>query len=194
MARKPVVLVTGAGGEIGHGLIHRLADLGSFDVLAVDAGRSIPSRAALRHGRVGDILDRHLLERLHGRVRDLRRLPPRRAPVDAGGVRPRDRPRGQRAGHAEPARIWPSRRRARSGIRSSSSSRARSRSTGLPDLRSKRAAGKVAEDAWLTPITMYGCNKLLLRAPRPLLRASLPAARARERAGGVDFRAIRFPA
>ena len=37
MARKPVVLVTGANGEIGHGLIHRLTDLGTFDVLAVDA-------------------------------------------------------------------------------------------------------------------------------------------------------------
>jgi len=36
MARKPVVLVTGAGGEIGHGLITRLAELGTFDILALD--------------------------------------------------------------------------------------------------------------------------------------------------------------
>ncbi len=31
---------------------------------------------------------------------------------------------------------------------------------GLPDVSAKRAAGKVAEDEWLAPITMYGCNKL----------------------------------
>ena len=36
MTRRPVVLVTGAGGEVGHGLIHRLADQGVWDVLALD--------------------------------------------------------------------------------------------------------------------------------------------------------------
>ena len=36
MTRKSVVLVTGAGGEMGHGLITRLAELGTFDILALD--------------------------------------------------------------------------------------------------------------------------------------------------------------
>jgi len=30
MVRRPVVLVTGAGGEIGHGLIHEIAERGAF--------------------------------------------------------------------------------------------------------------------------------------------------------------------
>jgi nucleoside-diphosphate-sugar epimerase len=36
VARKPVVLVTGASGEMGHSLIHHLAERGTFDVLALD--------------------------------------------------------------------------------------------------------------------------------------------------------------
>ncbi|MBI2015733.1 MAG: NAD-dependent epimerase/dehydratase family protein, partial [Candidatus Rokubacteria bacterium] len=65
MARKPVVLVTGASGEMGHGLIHRLAELGTFDVLALDL-RPLDPELARRCAatRVGGILDRHLLDRL----------------------------------------------------------------------------------------------------------------------------------
>jgi hypothetical protein len=36
MTRKPVVLVTGVGGEMGHGEVTRLAELGTFDILAVN--------------------------------------------------------------------------------------------------------------------------------------------------------------
>ena len=65
MARKPVVLVTGANGEMGHGLIHRLADLGTFDVLALDLQTLDPELArCCAASRVGDILDRHLLDRI----------------------------------------------------------------------------------------------------------------------------------
>lgn len=39
MARKSVVLVTGAGGEVGHSLIHRLTDFDAFDVLALGQAR-----------------------------------------------------------------------------------------------------------------------------------------------------------
>src|SRR5581483_875214 len=64
MARRVVVLVTGAGGELGHGLVHRLADAGTA-VLGLDLRPLDPEVA----GRcavtlVGDIRDRHLLERL----------------------------------------------------------------------------------------------------------------------------------
>ena len=63
---------------------------------------------------------------------------------------------------------------------------------GLPDLDTKRAAGKIIEAAWLQPITMYGCNKLycehlgryFARHYRQLA-AGGPS--------GVDFRSIRFP-
>jgi nucleoside-diphosphate-sugar epimerase len=64
---------------------------------------------------------------------------------------------------------------------------------GLPTLDAKRGAGRVAEDQWLAPITMYGCNKLygehlgryFARHYRQLALGDEPP--------GVDFRAIRFP-
>jgi NAD(P)-dependent dehydrogenase (short-subunit alcohol dehydrogenase family) len=57
MARRPVALVTGAGGEMGHALIHALERAGTFDVLAVDI-RSLDPELASRcaASRVGDVL------------------------------------------------------------------------------------------------------------------------------------------
>ena len=37
--RKPVVLITGAGGEIGHGLIARLAERGDRAIVTLDLNR-----------------------------------------------------------------------------------------------------------------------------------------------------------
>src|SRR4249919_1389220 len=65
MTRKSVVLVTGAGGEMGHSLVTRLAELGPFDILALDVRPLDPDVS--RHciaTRVGDILDHHLLDRI----------------------------------------------------------------------------------------------------------------------------------
>ena len=58
---------------------------------------------------------------------------------------------------------------------------------GLPDLDTKRRAGKVQEDDFNTPSTMYGCEQVVLRAARPLLRAVLQAARRRAAVGPGRF-------
>ena len=60
MARKAVVLVTGASGEMGHGLITRLAEVGSSDILALDL-RALPAELSgmCAAVRIGDILDQH---------------------------------------------------------------------------------------------------------------------------------------
>ena len=63
-ARKQVVLVTGAGGEVGNGLIHRLAR-GAYDILALDLKELDADTAAKCHAKLhGDVLDKRLLERL----------------------------------------------------------------------------------------------------------------------------------
>ena len=65
MARKPVVLVSGASGEIGHGLIHEIAERGRLDILALDVRPLDPDLARRCAAvRIGDILDRHLLDRV----------------------------------------------------------------------------------------------------------------------------------
>ncbi|MCA8963037.1 MAG: NAD-dependent epimerase/dehydratase family protein, partial [Planctomycetes bacterium] len=63
--RKPVALITGANGEIGHGLVDRLHDRNDLDIIAIDLS---PLAAEIEHKVaatvVGDIVDRTLFERL----------------------------------------------------------------------------------------------------------------------------------
>src|SRR6266508_1819171 len=65
MTRRPVALVTGAGGEFGHALVHRLAEAGEREVLALDVrplGPEIARRCAAV--RLGDVLDERLIDGL----------------------------------------------------------------------------------------------------------------------------------
>ncbi len=193
MARKPVVLVTGAGGEMGQALIRRLAEGGVFDVLALDI-RPLDAEVArcCTAVHVGDVLDRRLLERLMSEfeisiVFHLAALLSTRAefvPETAHEVNVqgtlnvlRLAVEEARSLHHPVKFLFPSSVAV----------------YGLPTLAAKRASGRVAEDQWLMPITMYGCNKLycehlgryFARHYRQLARGDAP--------GGVDFRAIRFP-
>ena len=192
MARKPVVLVTGAGGEVGHGLIHHLAALGNYDVLALDV-RAMDEEVA-QHcvaTRVGDVLDRHLLDRLRSEfeisaVFHLAALLSTRAefvPETAHEVNVEGTLNLLRLAVDEARSLG---RPVKFLFPSSIAV------YGLPDLDTKRVAGRVTEAAWLQPITMYGCNKLYCehlgryfgRHYRQLASGEV---------SGVDFRAVRFP-
>src|SRR5438045_3418726 len=62
--RKPVVLITGAGGEIGHGLVTRLAEAGS-PIITLDLSPLDASLAPLvAREFTGSITDVSLLERM----------------------------------------------------------------------------------------------------------------------------------
>ena len=192
MARKPVVLVTGAGGEVGHGLIRELAARGIHDVLGFDA-RSIPDEVARRClvTQIGDILDRHLLERLRSEfeipiVFHLAALLSTRAefvPETAHEVNVQGTlnllhlavDEARSLGH--PVKfLFPSSIAV----------------YGFPDLAAKRAAGRVAEESRLDPVTMYGCNKLYCEHLGRYFARHYRQLAAGE-PSGVDFRAIRFP-
>ena len=193
MARKPVVLVTGASGEMGHSLIHRLADAGGFEVLALDV-RPLPPELARRCAATlqGDILDRHLLERLQSEfeiavVFHLAALLSTRAefvPETAHRVNVEGtlnllqlaleeaRSLGRRVKFLFPSSIAV---------------------YGLPDLGAKRMTGRVAEHEWTTPVTMYGCNKLYCEHLGRYVSRHYRQLAAQGEPSGVDFRAIRFP-
>src|SRR5213593_3429549 len=160
MARKPAVLVTGANGEIGHGLIHRLADLGTFDILALDV-RPLETDLARRCAAtvVGDVLDRHLLDRAMGEfeisvIFHLAAILSTRAefvPETAHEVNVQGTLNLLHLAVEEARSIG---RPVKFLFPSSIAV------YGLGSLCAKRAAGRVAEDAGLAPITMYGCGKL----------------------------------
>lgn len=192
MPRKPVVLVTGSTGEMGHGLVEALAARGSDDILALDVRPAPPELARLcAVTAVGDILDRTLLERLRSEfevraVYHLAALLSTRAefvPETAyqvnvqGTLNLLGLALEESRAHGYPVPVlFPSSVAV----------------YGLPDAAAKRRAGRVREEDWTLPVTMYGCNKLscehlgryYARHYRQLA-ASEP--------GRVDFRAIRFP-
>jgi nucleoside-diphosphate-sugar epimerase len=191
--RKPVVLVTGASGEIGHGLVERLAALGTRAVVTLDVVPLDPSLA--RHVQreiTGSILDRSALERILAEyeidlVFHLAALLSTRAefsPLSAheinvgGTLGLLEFAQREAESHGRPVVfLYPSSIAA----------------YGLPDLGAKRRAGRVTEDQWALPVTMYGCNKLYCeQLGRYYARHYKQLSADRPRAG-VDFRAVRFP-
>src|SRR5690349_21403650 len=63
--RKPVVVITGAGGEIGHGLIDRLADHEARRIVTLDISPLDPAIVKKVDREItGSITDKALLERV----------------------------------------------------------------------------------------------------------------------------------
>jgi nucleoside-diphosphate-sugar epimerase len=189
--RKPVVLITGAGGEIGHGLVTRLAGSGSLiitlDVSPLDASLA-PQVTREFTGSITDLalLDRVLAEFEVDRVFHLAALLSTRSeftPVTAhhvnveGTLNLLEFAQHQGESHGRPVVfIYPSSIAA----------------YGLPDLATKMRASAVSEDQFAHPATMYGCNKLYCeqlghyyaRHYKQLSADAIPR---------VDFRCVRFP-
>jgi threonine 3-dehydrogenase len=189
--RKPVVLITGAGGEIGHGLVTRLSGSGS-PIITLDVSPLDASLAPLvAREFVGSITDVSLLERMLAefevdRVFHLAALLSTRSeftPVTAhhvnveGTLNLLEFAQRQGESHGRPVLfIYPSSIAA----------------YGLPDLDTKTRAGAVTEDQFALPTTMYGCNKLYCEElghyySRHYKQLSADAV------CRVDFRCVRFP-
>src|SRR5215213_2591051 len=157
--RKPVILITGAGGEIGHGLVARLGSSGTavvtLDITPLESGL-MPYVTRVFTGSITDtnLLDRILAEFEIESVFHLAALLSTRAeftPVTAhhvnveGTLNLLEFAQRQGESHGRPvAFIYPSSIAA----------------YGLPGIDTKRRAGRVREDDYTHPTTMYGCNKL----------------------------------
>jgi len=189
--RTPVTLVTGAGGEIGHGLITRLAGSGR-PIVTVDLAPLDPTLHGLVHREfTGSITDANLLERVLAEfevdlIFHLAALLSTRSeftPVTAHHVNVDGTLTllefAQREGESHGRSVqflYPSSVAA----------------YGLPDLAAKARAGRVREDEWNTPRTMYGCNKLYCEHLGRYY-ARFYKQLAAHAVGRVDFRCVRFP-
>ena len=189
--RKPSVLITGAGGEIGHGLVTRLSEAGAMiitlDVNALDRTLA-PLVAREFHGSITDVsvLDRMLAEFEVDRVFHLAALLSTRAeftPVTAhhvnveGTLNLLEFAQRQGESHGRPVVfVYPSSIAA----------------YGLPSLDTKARAGRVREDEYAHPRTMYGCNKLYCEQLGDYYARYYKQLSA-DAICRVDFRAVRFP-
>ena len=193
MLRKPVVLITGASGEIGHGLIERLAQQGERPIITLDL-RPLEAELTSRvqHQYVGSVLDVNLLERILAEyevdlVFHLAALLSTRGeftPTTAhqvnveGTIRMLEFAQKEGESHGRPVVfLYPSSIAA----------------YGLPDLGAKARAGRVGENEWTVPSTMYGCNKLYCEHLGRYYARHYKQLAAEHLAGRVDFRSVRFP-
>jgi threonine 3-dehydrogenase len=191
--RKPVVVITGAGGEIGHGLIDRLAEQGDRRIVTIDLSR-LEEAIARKVDReiTGSIVDKALLERVMAefevdRIFHLAALLSTRSeftPVAAhevnveGTLHLLEFAQHEAESHGRPVVfIYPSSIAA----------------YGLPGLETKAAAGRVGEDQYLHPTTMYGCNKLYCEMLGDYYARHYKQLAAETASGRVDFRCVRFP-
>jgi nucleoside-diphosphate-sugar epimerase len=190
--RRPVVLVTGAGGEIGHGLITRLAAT-NRPIVTVDITPLEPALAKrVRREFTGSILDRGLLERVLAEfdidlVFHLAALLSTRSeftPITAhdvnveGTLNLLEFAHHEGESHGRPVVfLYPSSIAV----------------YGLPDLETKMRVGRVQEEEWNKPTTMYGCNKLYCEHLGRYYARHYKQLSAESMAGRVDFRCVRFP-
>src|SRR6188472_3147810 len=189
--RSPVTLVTGAGGEIGHGLIAHLHASGR-PIVTIDIAPLPPAlaRCVVREF-TGSITDPVLLERVLAQfevdlVFHLAALLSTRSeftPVSAhqvnvdGTLHLLEFAQRQGESHGRPVVfVYPSSIAV----------------YGLPDAATRARAAGVREHEWNAPQTMYGCNKLYCehlgryyaRHYKQLAADTTPR---------VDFRCLRFP-
>lgn len=191
--RREVVLITGANGEMGHGLISRIHQENRARIVALDLK---PLDECLQpfceRFILGDILDKMLLGRLIAEyeittIFHLASILSTKAeynPETAHEINVEGTINLLRLGvelsqwQGKPVKfIYPSSIAV----------------YGLPTLEQKQAVGKVSEREWCSPITMYGCNKIYCehlgryysRHYRQLAKDPIK--------NSIDFRCIRFP-
>lgn len=190
---RHTVLITGANGEIGHGLIEHLSARSDLRIVALDV-RPLDGALQARCYRMvaGDILDPDLLARLSAE-HDFQTI------FHLAAVLSTKAERQPGLGHrvnvdgtlnllemaAEQAKrdgrdvafIFPSSIAV----------------YGLPSLEAKQSAGRVAEADWCEPRTMYGINKLYCEQLGRYYANYYRQLDVQATTGRVDFRGLRFP-
>lgn len=197
--RKPAVFITGAGGEVGHGLIASFSSDGKPDIVATDLrelDRGLRKKCTATY--LADVCDRDALDRILSmyQVKEMYHLaavlstraefaPEIAHQVNVNGtVNILQIAAEQGRMYGEPVKvIFPSSIAA----------------YGCNSLDKKRSAGPVSEHEFAKPYTMYGCNKLYCEhlgryyahSYRQLAKDSI-AGQDKNR-GVVDFRCVRYP-
>ena len=190
---KPVVLVTGANGEIGRTLLQRMHTDGRYDVVTVDL-TPLPEkyRAFCLETYAGNIMDRYLLDQFaaHHEIEVVFHLAAllstrgERDPELAHQVNVEGTLHLLRVAQNQSARLG----RAVRFIFPSSIA-----VYGMPSVEEKAKVGRVREEHWNVPITMYGCNKLYCEHLGRYFTENFRQLGALAAVSRLDFRSLRFP-
>jgi threonine 3-dehydrogenase len=190
---KPVVLVTGANGEIGRSLLQRLHVEGRYRVVTVDL-TPLPEkyRPLCLETYTGNIMDRFLLDQIaaHHEIEVVFHLAAllstrgERDPQLAHQVNVEGTLHLLGVANNQSGRLG----RAVRFIFPSSIA-----AYGISTVAEKVAAGAVTEEQFLFPITMYGCNKLYCEHLGRYFTNNYRQLGALANAARLDFRSIRFP-
>ena len=191
--RKPAILITGANGEMGRGLINALCKKNTPNIIGLDLQKLDDSISGLvSESIIGNILDEKLMEQLNGEyeIQSIYHLAallstraefsPRSAhDVNVGGTLnllnltvEQGRSQGRAVKFFFPSSIAV---------------------YGLKSLEAKQSAGVVKEDSYCNPTTMYGCNKLYCEHLGNYYTNHYQRLGAEVQCSFVDFRSIRFP-
>ncbi len=191
--RKRVILITGANGEIGHGLISSLHEKHQQNIVALDLQpMDADIRRSIREGITGNILDKNLLEQLNGEyaiceIYHLAALLSTRAEFSpqmahevnvSGTLNLLELAVKQSRSQGYPVKFF---------FPSSIAV------YGMESLSVKRDTDPVKEDEYCNPETMYGCNKLYCEKLGNYYSRHYQRLTAEYSPGLVDFRSIRFP-
>lgn len=187
------ILITGANGEIGHGLISHFAEHDGVKVVGVDLNPlDDATRSKCFKSFTGDILDKRFLDSLStgfdfDSIYHLAALLSTRAErqptlahkVNVDGTLDllemtvtQSRLQGREIKFIYPSSIAV---------------------YGLPDIPTKHKVGKIKEGEWTEPRTMYGINKLYCEKLGRYYTHFYRQLDAEPMAGYVDFRGVRFP-
>jgi threonine 3-dehydrogenase len=187
------ILITGANGEIGHGLIAHLSRQRGVRIVAIDLQPLDSGLQSMCHRcYAGDILDSALLENLStGHDFDTiyhlaallstrsERQPTLAHRVNVDGTLnlleiavTQSRQQGRIVKFIYPSSIAV---------------------YGLPHVAAKAQVGRIAESEWCTPRTMYGINKLYCEQLGRYYSLHYRQLDAETPSGLVDFRGLRFP-
>lgn len=194
MTRKKVVLITGANGEVGHGLIKTLtATADALPIVVLDLrGMDEPMNSLVETSIVGDILDQNLLDNLTSEY-EIDTIYHLAALLSTHSeFRPEAAHRVNVQGTINMLQVAVEQARWRAkavkfifpssvGI------------YGMPSLAIKHTIPPVHEDQYTNPVTMYGCNKLYCEHLGRYYASHYRQLAAHPDENGVDFRCVRFP-
>lgn len=189
---KKQILITGAGGEIGHGLIDHLSKNSNNAIVALDI-RALDKKlvSSVTHSITADILDTKQLESLFEKYKfdtifhlaAMLSTSAEHDPIKAHHVNTDGAinllsltERFSRKLNKQIVFMFPS----------------SIAIYGLPDLKTAKVIGKIREEQWNLPATMYGCNKLYVELLGHYYERYFEKDIKTPR-GLLDFRSIRFP-